>query len=361
MMRTIALLMLSGCTLIYDFDDIKGLPCDCARGYICLSDDGGRTGTCALPGTRAQGDTCSQNAHCAEGLICDNAFCEVGQADCVRTCRLGCDPADPASCTSTLELCFPAREEGAQGSGFCQEGNCSDAEPCDVGNICLRDGARAKQTGVCAQTCDPLDTEVCGDGHGCSFWFGDLNQTACDVAGDLPVGASCGGGEGLCVPGSVCLSEPTPSDPNAARCVQLCDPEGRRGEACRSPNPTCAAIPGFALGICTGGCVPGQIGQCGAGFSCQPTDPLNWHCGADGNQCQCGSACDPDTAEDGTCGLAAPCAAHADCPEGMLCGSSGSCRPVCLFQQDVECAPQPDQPNPTCRGIGANPTFGVCE
>ena len=363
MIRILALCALvSGCALVYDFDDVSGLPCGpdngCGRGYSCLTEDG-TTGLCVLAGTRSLEETCSRNAHCGEGLLCDNATCWEGQDNCQRLCRLGCDPSNLLSCNSSSQLCFPAREEGAQGQGFCQQGDCQSTNDCDAGDICVRDADRAKGTGVCTQGCDMLDSSSCGENRACVFWFGDISQAACDQAGDLPIGAACNSGDGRsCVPGSICGDN---------LCVQLCDPESQRGEACAAPNPTCLQIGGMNLGYCTGLCDPMQPGQCGSTadgqqYGCHPANNTVWNCGSDGFGCVCSATCDPSNAEAGTCGLATPCASHANCPDGMLCSSTAACRPSCsLTQQNIECAPQPGTPNPTCRQMGNNPSFGVCE
>ncbi len=370
MIRILALsILLSSCSLFYDFDDLNGLPCGgiaCARGYSCLTADG-EDGICIAPATRERDDTCSRNLHCKEGLICDNAFCTEGQAECERRCRLGCDPSNLLACASSSELCFPAREEGAQGQGFCQAGNCQAADDCTAGSICVRDAERTKLKGVCAESCDMLDLTSCGAERACAFWFGDLNQAACDVAGDLTTGAQCNVATGTCAPGNICLAQPTAQDPNFSVCVQLCDPTGQRGDACRSPNPGCVPIPGMNLGYCSAFCDPLQPGQCGTTsdgqrYACHPTNNQEFSCGADGSGCACGRSCNPDNAEPGTCAIGAPCLSHNDCPDSTLCSSTAVCRPVCpIRNQDFECQPMPDVAQPQCQSIGNNPTFGVCE
>lgn len=370
MIRLMALTMLlSSCSLVYDFDDLSGLPCritdGCPTGYSCATSDG-INGECVVPQSKGFEESCSRNIQCSEGMICDNAFCTEGQANCERLCRYGCDPSDLLSCASPNELCFPAREEGAQGQGFCQLGNCITASDCDAGDICVRDADRAKNKGVCTQGCDMLDTTSCGEGKGCSFWFGDVSQAACDDAGTLPVGSECNNGTGACVPGSICLSQPSAEDPNRSVCSQLCDPDGQRGQACGSPNPTCARLGNMNLGICSGTCDPLQVGQCGGegenAYSCQPSNTQVWNCGADGSGCVCNSACDPESSQEGFCALGSPCDGHRDCPDGMLCSATAACRPICsLTNPDVECAPMPGIDAPTCRETGVGPTFGVCE
>ncbi len=364
------LVVLSGCNLAYDFDDLDGMPCNvdpgCQRGYSCLTDDG-VSGICVKPTSRAAGETCSRNIQCAQGMICDNAYCYEGQDNCERLCRIGCDPSNMLSCGSPTELCFPAREEGAQGQGFCQRGNCQSAQDCEADEICVRDSGRVKAKGVCTKGCDMLDTVSCGENRGCSFWFGDLNQAACDHAGTLLPGTQCNIGTGTCAPGSACVEQPREGDPTYSSCLQLCDPAGARGAPCASPNPTCVAIPGMNLGICSSLCDPFRPGQCGvdaAGthHSCQPTDAAVWQCGTDGSGCTCGTSCDPSSAEPGTCALGAPCENNASCPDGMLCSGTAACRPICsLTAENTECEPQPDVAQPTCREYGNNPTFGVCE
>ena len=360
----------SSCTLVYDFDDLSGIPCriaeGCPTGYSCATNDG-VNGECILPRSRDFEESCSRNIQCADGLICDNAFCTEGQASCERLCRRACEPSNMLSCTSPNELCIPAREASDQGSGFCQQGNCIVAGDCDAREVCVRDPDRAKNTGICTQACDMLDSSSCGDGRGCSFWFGDTSQAACDVAGTLPIDAECNTGTGSCEPGSICLDQPTDANPSRAVCTQLCDPDGARGQACGAPNPTCARLgAGLNLGVCIASCDPLQTGQCTApginDFSCQPTNPQVWNCGADGTGCTCNTACDPEAAEAGLCALGSPCDGHRDCPDGMLCSSTAACRPICsLTNPDLECAPMPGIDNPTCRETGVNPTFGVCE
>ena len=353
----------SGCNFVYDFDDLSGVPCrineGCPTGYSCATSDG-VNGECILPRSRNYEESCSRNIQCAEGMICDNAFCTEGQATCERVCRNACEPSNILSCTSPNEWCIPAREASDQGGGFCQRGNCTAAGGCNAREVCVRDPDRAILTGICTQACDMLDSASCGEGRGCNFWFGDTSQAACDVAGTLPIDSECNNGTGSCVPGSICLDQPTESNPNRAVCTQLCDPDQVRGEPCPAPNPSCEPLGlNLNLGVCVASCNPlAETTQCTgdgvSGYSCQPSNPQVWDCGANGMGCTCNTACDPATAEEGVCALDSECTSHRDCPDGTLCSeTSNRCKKTCSTR------PPTDDCN--CVGQGANPTFGVCE
>ena len=131
----VTFLLCSGCSLVYDFEDLSGIPCrineGCPTGYSCATSDG-VSGECVVPGSRNFEESCSRNIQCAEGLVCDNAFCTEGQASGERVCRNACEPGNMLSCTSPNELCIPAREPSTQGGGFCQQGNCIAASDCDA-------------------------------------------------------------------------------------------------------------------------------------------------------------------------------------------------------------------------------------
>ena len=143
----VTFLLCSGCSLVYDFEDLSGIPCrineGCPTGYSCATSDG-VSGECVVPGSRNFEESCSRNIQCAEGLVCDNAFCTEGQASCERACRNACEPGNMLSCTSPNELCIPAREPSTQGGGFCQQGNCIAASDCDAREVCVRDPGRGR-------------------------------------------------------------------------------------------------------------------------------------------------------------------------------------------------------------------------
>ncbi len=181
----------------------------CEAGEACrpLSDG---TAMCLETGdeTVATNEECMRTSDCGPGDLC---------------VRYGAD--EPSFC---LRLCR-AGSIGECGEGYACNGGLTDRE-------CLR---------ACrpiAPACDILAQDCPDDGQACTLARHPETRApyfACRTAGENGIGERCGGDEGGCTSGTICINS---SDGNAY-CRQVCNPDGEPrctedGETCRGFAPT---------------------------------------------------------------------------------------------------------------------------
>ncbi|MBU1243809.1 hypothetical protein KKD52_14695 [Myxococcota bacterium] len=224
-------------------------PCDPIFDTGCNSEDNcvffpteDSTG-CAIPGTTAEGQPCTNPSDCDGRMTClvnlcrrvcqpdtdcpDGQFCEeTGWLDgTLGLCPLPngiCNPITGGGCQIPAHACYFSDNSGnieclPQGeqdensicgaSCECRPGYycaqspyqpgesrclplCNDNHPCTNGGACAF--SRGAQPGICLFDigCNPLDTEACGFGRACYF-FNDFGQSTCLLTGLGGTGSSC--------------------------------------------------------------------------------------------------------------------------------------------------------------------------
>ena len=152
----------------------------CMGGEACYytnSMDMSRTG-CFSAGAGAIGATCTNVNDCGVGLTC-------GGGECATYCCSSTDCTGGAICTALTD-------DPMNGLGYCRT----------------------------PDTCDPVAATGCPDGSACYFDLELGDGTAfCEPAGSRATGETCGGAEGLCLPGNGCLRAEGAA---AATCYRWC-------------------------------------------------------------------------------------------------------------------------------------------
>ena len=175
----------------------------CADGLVCS------TGKCISPGSLVDGEKCSYNVDCAEGLVCDWAHSPY---ECAPPGLSG------ESCSHETDC---AEELRCDGGDSLFNGTC-DCKPCAAGLVCGASGCitpgTVEQGGLCAYNvdcvapficlwadkpyrCQPaagLD-EACGYDTDCAEGFScsdanDVCRPVCDAQTECPEGEACSGG-----------------------------------------------------------------------------------------------------------------------------------------------------------------------
>ncbi|MEL7371879.1 MAG: hypothetical protein AAFN74_23345 [Myxococcota bacterium] len=257
-----SMMFTAGCSLLLDFDDIEGLPCDCQTGFVCLS----TSNTCVPSESVDDFKSCDINA-----TPNPNDQCKPGR-DCVvlnsggARCLPRCTPVNPfvadvgrlvAQECGVGQYCW----ELSAGVGYCDDGECNDLpETCPPPERCVRiNGA-----GVCFQVCDIFDNNMpCGaTGEHCQP-VAESRVMACLPSGTQASGQPCGVAEGACAPtdaqnrGLIC-TRLLNSTNELRRCAPRCN-FNLGNVDCQLPGEGCfAAITdidsvGTDLGICQGG------------------------------------------------------------------------------------------------------------
>ena len=180
---------------------------DCDQGFSCFLN------TCIEKGSINEGETCTDESQCADGLICYGSVCTNGCRDIYHQdhCPDGywCSPDNHQFMTDSYGFRFY--------SGKCQESECDPAanSGCGEGQTCLQIN---QGTGACItsceygfaneayeDTCEPQDNLD----HSCHI-IGENNTAGC-----LPSGAPTGPAVGFagcdtinrpCRPGFLCLN-----------------------------------------------------------------------------------------------------------------------------------------------------------
>ncbi len=252
---------IAGCSLVLDFDDIEGLPCECRAGFVCLSE----SQTCIRAGSVDDFKSCDVDAVPADDQ------CGAGRA-CVDIngrgprCLPACVPLVPFVSEVGRELetqCGDGRYcwEVSSGQGYCDEGECNDLpDDCPPPQRCVRlNGA-----GVCFETCDIFSNDApCGaTGTHCQP-VAETRTMACLPTGARQMGEVCSLSEGTCDDLDdqgrtlICARAMSSTDP-LRRCAPRCNPAVPQVE-CFVANEGCfTAIAnvdslGRDLGICEGG------------------------------------------------------------------------------------------------------------
>ena len=253
--------LLAGCSLIYDFDDLEGLPCGCLPGFVCLPD----SNTCVAAGAVDDFKSCTINA-----TPNPDDQCQTG-SECVEIntrgarCLPRCTPRVPILedvGTSIRAECGDGRFcwEVAAGVGYCDDGECNDLpNDCPAPQRCVRiNGA-----GVCFEACDILsNADPCGPAPAHCQPVTEGRTMACLPSGDRQAGEVCGTSEGACAAaddlgrGLIC-ARPMNSTSPLRTCVARCNPALGNAD-CPLQGETCFPLTaniddlGTDLGICQG-------------------------------------------------------------------------------------------------------------
>jgi|GEM_PF-3346592 len=270
-------------------------------------------GCIALSGKPVQeeGDYCSEDRHCADGLECDGNRCRIvgacsNSSDCGtgQGCRreLGeshgecvdveCSEEDESACAPfTCKL-----SEGVCYRGCDYTGGCAPGYTCNgTTNDCVPaecDGYSTNRNGVCLTSCS--DDSECSENNTCAPW-GDCGVHE-DCGNYQP--AEAGGCRTDCEDNSECL--------NGATCTyrRVCVESAKAdcGPYQRNSDGTCKVscdlgsdcLDGF---FCNGSCVKqcSNAADCGIGQGCNIDDYCAYECSSD-SQChpeqRCGTIFD---------------------------------------------------------------------
>jgi hypothetical protein len=309
-----------------------GSPCVSGRSAFCAGGTGLCTDTSCIPLPGADGP-CAELPFCASGLVCaDGATCTAerstgelceNDSDCAAmlfcvagTCR-GAFVGLGGACDDTRECVAGAR---------CLEGTCLAAtlaagETCETAADCPSAATCETGSARCARIA--IVGETCGAPDGCApDAFCDAISGTCLLR--PAVGEDC---TQACAPGAFCGA--------AGECASL----GTEGSRCVAGigHPS-GCIEGLACvaGICatppSEGAACADEGACAAGLECIVLDALGaTRCelprgggercddGRDGNPCEPGLMCDPDTR------VCAPRRTFGDPCEGDRCAEGLSC------------------------------------
>ena len=251
----------ASCSVILDFDNIEGLPCDCLPGYVCLS----TSQTCVPINSVDDYKSCDINATPNANDQCmPGSECVTLNAPGPR-CLPRCEPVSPfvsevgsqlAAQCGTGRYCWAF----SAGVGYCDDGECDEFNnPCDPPLACVR----VNNAGVCFATCDIFSNALpCGaTGQHCQP-VADTAITACLDSGLQQSGQACGVAEGACTSadafgrGLVCTRPQGSSNP-LRTCSPVCNPASGNAD-CRAGEGCFIAISriddiGTSLGICQGG------------------------------------------------------------------------------------------------------------
>ncbi len=367
---------------------------------------------CTEPGT------CSSDADCAEGEVCEEGFCRPGPCICAdgslcdengqcgsnggpcagKVCGDLCDPCegDPNAdgCITVISFCQadgacrPERpicegpgecdENGlcpdgrpCNPDGTCEDLSCSDDSACPPGTACI--GGLCQPCDVATGRCGPLECtsdadcyrgETCVDGWclpACDPTLGMPCVDPCQSDADCAPGEVCGS-DGLCHPACDPMTGANCSCSNDTDCPLgfVCDPRGECVPGCDSST----GMPCVAECTSDADCGPGEV--CGSDGICHPAcDPMTGaNCGcSDDSDCPLGFVCDPMGGQcvpgcDPNQGMPCvePCQSDADCAPGEVCGTDGLCRPACDPSTGQACACASDADCPA----GQSCTMGVC-
>jgi hypothetical protein len=201
-----------------------GSPCDPQRADPCggsslvctpLLADGGFA--CELPGAFYSCQSGEASA-CTAGLSC-------ALGSCLESCHATADCADP------LTICAPFGDVGADAGSFCLVNQCAASDGFGIWAACAAETADGGDG-----TCVPLGFGVSGGAPG-------EPRSACQQAGNVPLGGACqfyraDGGPGFCATGLVCMVDAIGD--NHGICMAACDELGTGGPSCAS-GTSCVA------------------------------------------------------------------------------------------------------------------------
>jgi hypothetical protein len=260
-MRAWALLAVAagaaGCNAVLDFDDLEGLPCPCAPGFVCLE----ASERCVPEGRTEPFKFCQTDTPLGGDELCPPDHRCVSVNDQPPRCLPQCQPvlyARQQAGRLIQEQCpFETTCWASEKGGVCSEGECRDIpNNCPPGQRC----AVFNGAGVCFTECQILAGE-CGADQICHP-IGETRITACVDPGVLVEGDICTAPEdGMCEKRAgdrplICAKPAASSNPTL-RCRVPCNFE--QGTGCLG-NETCvlfrANIDSYqnrSLGICEPG------------------------------------------------------------------------------------------------------------
>jgi len=279
----------------YDLDPECGLtPCngdlDCEDNNSCTAEfcnlDGGYCQSVTLAGLCDDGDSCTVNEYCTDG-VCGNGLTRP------------CDDEQPC----TLDLCSPVTGCYVENDPTCHLQDCTTGNDCNDQDDCTVDTC-VPYLGACYNTprpgCGPCETAAdCDDDEPCTF-----NVCTPDNVCEFPLDVSCGA---------------TPCD-TVAECddgdsctLDFCDQE--QGYCVHPPIPTCGE-PCATNGDCH------DNDPCTEDICDPATDlcvivrrPDCQYC-SDPQACQDGNYCTTDNCTDGACEYV---------PNTLVCDDADAC------------------------------------
>jgi cysteine-rich repeat protein len=282
----------------------------CTQGDTCLG--GSCVGKAVVCDDKnpCTNDSCSASSGCAHvanlGACDDDNPCTVQDAcqggNCVGSGKLGCDDGNPC----TTDVCnAPGGCSHISNTGACDDGNA-----CTISDTCAKQVCVGKN-GLCDDG-NPCTTDACNVSSGCVF---TPNSQACDDGNPCTTPDVCSGGacKGVVVaPGKLC-------DDNNVCTTEACDQIGG-----------CSHLP--------------TAGKCDDNNSCTTVDSCSGGvCFGSSNVCNCKTAADCATLEDGNL-----------CNGTLIC-DQGQCKVNAATV--VTCA---KPAYPACSTVSCVPATGQC-
>lgn len=299
--------------------------------------------------------SCDHNGGCPGDLVC----ADYDDYTCRPTCESTTDCAADENCAvritggpgdqSLVHYCELLSQSSCAwrcGDGeSCNNGQCNDRQPCNENVACPTGQVCDTQSWSCADEC--TSTAECADGEVCTYGWADHQGNRpqyCQPEADSSCNGGCGPDEscrqdgGYCTGNPPCTNGTCPSGQvcdQSDSCVTACDANSdcEAGEqcvldtwngtaTCRTPddNNQCACPDHLA-------CLEPWSGRCGSTQTCSTFSDCNSAQG-DGDDYLCedvggGRYCVCSDATNTEC---IDCAGdHGNCPDGLICGSSGAC------------------------------------
>jgi hypothetical protein len=323
-----------------------------------------------LASTAAAQTTCTTDAQCADGNVCNGAERCLGGV---------CQPGQPLQCVDTS----PCTVDSCDTLFGCQHAPVVNGTSCSDGNAC--NGAEVCQGGVCVAGTPVPEGGPCNTGNPCTN--NDVCRSGVCVAGTIRANGSscsdaneCNGNEtcqqGVCTPGTPAANgtecgdgEPCNGSDTcqSGACVHAAAPP--EGSSC-SDGFACNGLETCHSGVCTAGQRPSDGTSCSDGKPCNGQETCaNGICRSgtpldcdDGNQCT-NDSCDnamggckhTDRPDDSNCGDRDPCNGQETCqggqctagtppPAGTLCEDTNTCNGI-EFCKDQKCTPGTPRPD----------------
>ena len=317
---------------------VKGTPKACESGAACVAGSCDLTnGKCAYKNKVGgapcdDGDACSQNDACTDGLCqgkatsCDDSNpCTDDSCDKVAGCshKANASPCtDGDACTQSdncvNSACIPGPSKVCEDKVLCTADSCNkttglcvfdsaamNGTPCDDGNVCtLGDNCKS---GVCAvgiaKDCNDNNActdDLCEKGKGCNPAF---NSKACDDSNACTKDDQCKFGD--CEGNLVSCNDNNPCTDDS------CEP--KKGCLHTGNNAICD-----------------DSNKCTQGDACK-----NSVCGGSPVDCDDGNVCTDDSCEkDSGC---TPLANNALCPDADVCTTGETCKNTFCVKKAIVC------------------------
>ena len=182
-------------------------PCDpitntmCPPDQYCTYASGGTSPVCEVAGEQGYGDPCGGTDSCKEGICISIG---EGSAMCFQICKLHEDCGEGNQCIELMDSPY---------------------------KVCSGGGATVEDCDLLKQECK-LETEAC-------YFDGTAMKPVCQPVGANELGAACSGVPNDCVPGLMCISDPSGG---GYKCFQLCNTDKGEEPSCDpdSDQPNCA-------------------------------------------------------------------------------------------------------------------------